>query len=136
MSDPRSFAGVVDVRLLSTYQHGRREVEFLTELVYRDAARGIEARIIPGSRTDWTSAPAWAWSIIPAFDMAAEASALHDSLLMLRQVLEAGLLVKISRKQVDRLYREALRPLGVPQWRRNLHWVGVRFQAWRRGDRG
>lgn len=135
MIDPRAFTGEVDVRLLSTYHHGRRNVRFLTELIYRDAERGIEARIPAGSVTDWTSAPRWAWSVIPSFDMAAEASALHDSLLTLRRLLENGLPVKISRKTIDRVYREALRPLGVPQWRRNVHWLGVRFQAWATGDR-
>jgi len=135
MSDPRSFAGVVDVRLLATYSRGRRNVQFLTELIYTDEVRGIEARIAPGSVTDWTSAPRWAWSVIPSFDMAAEASALHDSLLTLRRLIENGLPVSISRKTIDRLYREALRPLGVPQWRRNVHWLGVRFQAWATGDR-
>ena len=135
MTDSRSFNGEVDVRLLSTSQRGRRNVRFLSTVVYRDEARGIEARIPAGAETDWTSSPRWGWWLIPAFDKAAEASALHDSLLKLREVLEAGLPVKVSRKDVDRLYREALRPLGLPQWRRNLHWLAVRWQAFRTGDR-
>ena len=134
--DYRQFKGTVDVRLLNEYEQGRRRVMFLEPIGYWDTQRNI-AHIIPvGTITDWTSAPRWAWWLIPAFDQAAEAAALHDSLLKLRQVLQNGIGVEIPRSQIDRIYREALRPLGVPQWRRNLHWVGVRFNAWYRGDRG
>lgn len=45
MSDPRSFDGETVVKLLSTYEHGRRNVEFMTELVYADTKdRGSYSR--------------------------------------------------------------------------------------------
>lgn len=134
-NDPRAFEGEVDVRLLATSTRGRRNVRFLAPVTYRDMARGLEVTIPAGAETDWTSAPRWAWWLIPAFDKAAEASALHDHLLTLRGVIQNGLQVEVTRAEVDRLYREALRPLGISQWRRNLHWVAVRFQAWVTGDR-
>lgn len=134
MPDPRRFVGDIEVVLTSRYEHGRRIVRFLRQVDYEDAKTGLKASIYVGSETDWTSSPWWSWWLIPAFDQAAEASALHDSLLRLREVLINGLQVHISRAQVDRIHREALRCLGIPQWRRNLHWLAVRYQAWRRGD--
>jgi hypothetical protein len=121
-----SFLGAADVRLTDQFQGPRRVVQLLDAVSYTDADGQI---VIPaGTRTDWTSAPRWLWWLFPVFDKAALGALLHDYLLSERPR-------RMSRAQIDRKFREAMRLLGVSQWRRNALWLGVRLNALYRGDR-
>lgn len=122
-----TFTGEVDVRLLNIFNGGRRMVQTLSTLVYTDEDGVISIPI--GTATDWASVPRYLWWLFPVFDKSALAALLHDFLLTL--VAQR----KMSRRTADRKFREAMRMLGVSQWRRNALWLGVRFSAWFKGDR-
>lgn len=129
----RRFSAPVVVMLTNVYQHGRRVCRCVGSTDYDDGR--IKFTIVDGSETDWVSTPWWLWWVFPSFDRAAEAALLHDSLLKLRLVLEQMVPVPVSRLSVDKLFRDAMEPLGVAHWRRNLMYAGVRFNAWQTGDR-
>jgi hypothetical protein len=121
-----AFNGPASVLFSGSFTHNREVVILLEPLIYTDAAG--EWLIDIGSRSDGCSVPWWAWWLVQPLGREARAAFLHDQLLSERS---HGL----TRAQIDRKFREAMRCLGTPLWKRNLMWLAVRWQGWRRGDR-
>lgn len=75
--------------------------------------------------TDLTSVPWWIqWRLERhgVYDMAA---VVHDYLLQHRSEFP-----ELSRKQIDRIFREACLDLGVPEYECKLLYAGVRMYSW------
>jgi hypothetical protein len=120
-----AFDGPASVLFTGEFKGRREIVELLHAITYEDA-QGIWV-IAAGSRSDGTSAPWWAWSLVPPLGREARAAFLHDDLLKYRRGL--------TRAQIDRKFREAMRCLGTPLWKRNLMWLAVRWRAITTGDK-
>ena len=80
-------------------------------------------------RTDFCSSPWWMRWAVSNFDGLAKAAVVHDWLWS-----EAPP-ARRPRREIDRIYREALAVLGASLPRRWIMWAGVRFQAFLTGDR-
>lgn len=81
--------------------------------------------IVPdGYVTDFATVPRIAVWLVPKAGLAARAAILHDYLLT--DVLPSG---RISSRDIDGLFRRAMRELGVPPVRRWVMWTGVRWGA-------
>ena len=119
-----AFDGPAAVLFTGEFVHRREIVELLQPLAYTD--RDGSWIIAAGARSDGASAPWWAWAIVPPLGREARAAFLHDELLQRRRSL--------TRAQIDRKFREAMRCLGTPLWKRNLLWLAVRWRAIRTGD--
>jgi hypothetical protein len=80
-----------------------------------------EEFIVPaGYITDFATVPRIAVWLIPRFGVYTIAAIFHDWLLTHSDV---------SSIDADNLFRRCLRDLGVPPYRRNLMWTGVRWAA-------
>lgn len=121
----RIFSGPAAVRLTGEQVRGREVVELLEPLIYEDAQGQyvIEA----GARSDGCSIPWWGWWLAPPIGREARAAFLHDDMLRFRPT-------GWTRAAIDRRFREAMRSLGTPDWKRNLMWLAVRWQAFATGD--
>lgn len=112
------FLTALEVALVSDATNsGRGTWRLIRPLIYRS---DLEARmfIVPaGFITDFASVPRAPVAFLLTADSAHEASALHDWLYS-SQV--------IPRVSADALLREAAIASGVPKWRAELMWAGVR----------
>lgn len=70
-----------------------------------------------GFRTDFASIPRLARGVFSPLDKYAKAAVLHDFLLTLPGW---------KRRDADKQFREALKVLGCPRWRRWIMWLAVR----------
>lgn len=77
-----------------------------------------------GYVTDFASVPRLVWALVPRFGAYTAATVLHDWL-----ITDALPAARITSRAVDRLFREAMRELGVSFPRRWLMWAGVRWGA-------
>jgi hypothetical protein len=84
-----------------------------------------ETFVVPaGYETDFATVPRIAVWLIPRFGSYTIAAIFHDWLLT--HAIPAGIVTSVD---ADNLFRRALRDLGVPPYRRNLMWTGVRWAA-------
>ncbi|PXY20852.1 DUF1353 domain-containing protein [Prauserella muralis] len=77
-----------------------------------------------GYVTDFASVPRAIWWLVPTYGNYTPAAVLHDFLIT--HMIPAG---AFSSRRVDRIFREAMRSLGVSFPRRWLMWAGVRWGA-------
>lgn len=79
--------------------------------------------VVPaGFKTDGASIPRLLWPVFGhPFERYAAAAVLHDSLYRIKTM---------SRAEADRIFLEAMAVLGVPKWKRNLMYAGVRAGGW------
>jgi hypothetical protein len=86
--------------------------------------------IIPaGFLTDGASVPRFLWPIFPPFGRYNKASLLHDYLYHFGRICST----RVTRKQADDLFLDAMEVLGVSFPTRWAMWAGVRvgaFPAW------
>ncbi len=74
--------------------------------------------------TDFASVPRVVWWLVPRYGKYTAATVLHDWLIT--DLLPTG---HISSREVDRVFRTAMKDLGVSFARRWLMWAGVRWGA-------
>jgi len=70
-----------------------------------------------GFVTDFASSPSFAWMIFPKMGLYSAAAVLHDYLYQSKLV---------CRALADSIFREAMLVLGVPHWKVNIMYWGVR----------
>lgn len=125
-----SFTAPLRVEVLQGEVRGRGTAQLLEGFVYEVGMLGsgdsIEAPA--GFVTDFVSRPWWGGWLFSSFDGCAKAAVVHDALITLRPRTR-------SRREIDRIFREALGVLGAPAWKRWLMWAAVRVQALLTGDR-
>jgi hypothetical protein len=96
--------------------------ELLKDVVYKD--HDIEYRVPVGYHTDFASVPrATSW-LYPRTGSYSAAAIIHDWLIT--DMLPTGY---IDSVHVDRVFRLAMKELGVPIARRWVMWAGVRLGA-------
>jgi hypothetical protein len=96
--------------------------ELLKDVVYKD--RDVEYRVPVGYRTDFASVPrATSW-LYPRTGAYSAAAIIHDWLIT--DMLPTGY---VESNHVDRVFRDAMKELGVPLARRWVMWAGVRLGA-------
>lgn len=90
------------------------------ELIYRSDHLGFEIIVPRGFDTDFASVPRWIPMAYALFGGCAKwAAVIHDFLYR-----ECPLCV--SRDDADQVLLEAMEVQGVPKWKRNIIWAGVR----------
>lgn len=81
-------------------------------------AGGGESYTVPaGFETDFASIPRGLWNLFPPTGRYAPAAVLHDWMYV-----EAVL----TKADADRIFRESMKELGVPYWKRWVMWAAVR----------
>lgn len=90
----------------------------LEEFVYYSDVLGKEIHVPAGFKTDLASVPRIPIIFDLCGDTSQEAAVIHDWLY--DQHL-------CTRAEADSVLREASEASGVPKWRRNLMWAGVRM---------
>lgn len=98
---------------------GANQWTTLTNLSYV-APGGQWWAVPPGFVTDFASIPSFVTWLIPRHGQHTLAAIIHDWLIADQDVHPI---------QTDRVFRAALRELGVPPVRRSLMWAGVRWGA-------
>lgn len=81
-----------------------------------------------GFETDFASVPRFFWRILPPTGEYGKAAVVHDYLYATHQ--ESG----ITKKDVDKIFLEAMGVLGVDEWKRQSMYWAVKlfgFAAWR-----
>jgi hypothetical protein len=87
------------------------------DLVYASIVTGKVYRVPSGFNSDLASVPRLPIVYLMVANTATEPAVLHDYLY--RTGVE-------DRTTCDAIFREAMEATGVPAWRRNLMWLGVR----------
>lgn len=105
----------ISVRILRKDKGGRPLVKILEDITYKDIT------VPAGTFSDFASTPWGTWNIFPPYGDYAAASFVHDYLYETK-----GLQGKYTRKQSDEIFREAMKDLGVPMWKRNIMYAAVR----------
>lgn len=113
---------------------GRCQWELLADLAYDvgEEGSGVTIWARRGSRTDLASIPRLAWSLLPPDGPWLKAAVIHDALYRTQGELERlGHPQPFTRKEADKILREAMGVLGVAGWKR-----AVIYRAVRLGGRG
>lgn len=118
------FADPLTVQILDAERDGRVTARLLSGFRYQPTAEvaGGAIEVPAGFTTDFASVPQIFWNFEPPLGDAGKAAVVHDYLYSTR-----GLGGRLSRAQADGIFREALRTLGVPAWKRTLLWAAVRL---------
>lgn len=99
--------------------NGRPLYQLLAPLHYASDLIGLV--IVPeGTRTDLASVPRWILTWLVAGGYGAKPAVIHDYLLGVPG---------ITRKEADRVFREALYAIRLPAWRAEIMYAGVRIGA-------
>ncbi len=112
-----------------TTQGGRAQVRLLSPLLFSGgsgAGLGLRVCVPEGFVTDYASVPRLLWSIFPPAGEYKRAAVVHDYLCTTKTC---------SRFMADAVFREAMRELGVPRWRRIAMYYAVRAYSIVRGLR-
>jgi hypothetical protein len=105
-------------------REGRQVVKLLEPLEYRVGSDdSSEVIIVPkGFETDFASIPVGLRNLFPPMGRWSRAAILHDWLYA-----TGGLSGRYTRKQADKIFREAMLVLGVPKWRAEVMFQAVRL---------
>ncbi len=97
---------------------------------------GISVEVPEGFMTDGASVPRPLWWLLPPWGRYGQATVVHDKLCTDGLVVHKdGPTSKLSRKEVDRVFLEAMGVLGVPKWMRHVMYCGVRIYSIVKGYR-
>lgn len=87
-----------------------------------------------GDLTDGATIPRILWWLLPPIDEYSQATSLHDILCLSYEytVVVDGVptQVKITRKQIDYILKEAMDVLEVTPWKKYLIMLGVNLNRW------
>jgi hypothetical protein len=99
---------------------------------------GTEIRVPTGFVTDFASIPRALWSLLPPTGRYGKAAAIHDWLYSHRvvdDVITPAMFTRgsrlVNRAEADRIFREAMRTLGVSAEMAWTLYAGVRVGGWK-----
>ena len=92
---------------------------------YEDPVSGRLLDVPPGRSTDLATVPMWLWSFIASYGRQSAPAVLHDHRSVLAAALGDRRAALAQRRDDDRVFRTALRELGVPLLRRWVMWAWV-----------
>jgi hypothetical protein len=82
-----------------------------------------------GFKTDGATVPRFLWWLLPPVGEYSQACSLHDKLCQTYEITQVinGIptQVKINRKEIDRILKEAMEVLEVTQWKQDVIMAGV-----------
>lgn len=121
MTYEATFPDEMDVRWLRIYADGRRKFRMLTR--HRQIRPSGEVdEVYAGDESDGASIPRFLWRFESPYGPALETAVHHDR----RYQLKIG-----TRAEADKLFLEGMIALGIPAWKRQLMYWGVRAWGWR-----
>ena len=98
-----------------------------------DVEAGPPIHIHRGFRTDFASVPRVFWRMLPPWGRYTPAAVVHDFLYERAGACQladrAGLYI-YTRKMADRLFRQYMAVLAVPQWKRAVMYRALRIGGW------
>jgi hypothetical protein len=106
--------------------------ELLEELAFESALLGlitVPVRFV----TDFASIPRILWRILPPIDIHRMAAIVHDFLYREQPLFggyPGGEPKRVTRKQADLVFLEAMRAIDVPEWKARVMYAGVRAGGW------
>lgn len=131
-----SFTTPLRVEVLDDFKGNRIIARLLEGFAYDvgELGSGETITVPAGFITDFASIPRGLWNFEPPLGRAGKAAVIHDWIYA-----QGGNLLErtYSRAQADRIFRAALKVLGVPAWKRALMWAAVRLGGaggWGRKD--
>jgi hypothetical protein len=106
---------------LESVAPGKPERRVLAPFVYDSDVLGRRVTVPEGFITDLASVPRLPLAYLLFGGVSNEAAVIHDFLY------SGG---KVTRKQADDVFCEAMKAEGVAGWRRGPMWLGVRLFGW------
>ena len=94
-----------------------------------DLKSNVYIAIARGYITDGASVPSFLNPLLPAWGEYGAAAIVHDYLCEHLTVVSFGQEKRITRRQADDIFYEAMGVLKVPTWKRRLFWLAVRLWA-------
>lgn len=130
-----SFTDDLEVEILDARREGRVTARLLAGFAYHvgELGSGEVISVPAGFITDFASVPWGLWNLEPPLGDAGKAAVVHDFLYATagtgvwngrRQITRAK---PYSRAEADAIFREAMKVLSVPAWKRALLWAAVRL---------
>lgn len=86
--------------------------------------------------TDGASVPRLFWSLLPPLGAYGQAAVLHDYLCENLTVVRNGAPGVITRVQADNAFKNAMKALDVPRWKRNVMFIVVAIYVKVKGIKG
>lgn len=79
--------------------------------------------------TDGASVPRAFWSFFPPWGIYGQAAVLHDFLCVNRSITMNGVEpnYKVSKKEIDKIFYDAMKVSGTPVWKRAIIYGAVRL---------
>ena len=129
-----SFREPLILKFLDTNEEKRFEVVSNFTYYIDKLGGNLEVSIPIGFRTDFASVPRFFWRVIPPIGLYGKAAVVHDYLCENKhawQVSEQGSwsYYAVSRKEADKIFRDAMAVLGVGKVKRNIMFWGVRLYS-------
>jgi hypothetical protein len=124
-----TFNGALILEDMGTSEYGRAQFKLQQLLVFSTTCHssiGLRVSVPRGFVTDFASVPRLFWPIFPPSGKWNRAAVVHDYLCTTKTC---------SRFMADAVFREAMRELGVPRWRRVLMYYAVRAYSIMKGLR-
>ena len=127
-----SFREPLILKFLDTNEDKRFEVVSPFTYYIDKLGGDLKVSIPVGFCTDFASVPRLFWMVIPPVGLYGKAAVVHDFLCENKhawQVDSQGnwAYYIVSRKEADRIFREAMNVLGVGKVKRNIMFWGVRL---------
>jgi hypothetical protein len=103
---------------------------------YFDEAKTTYVEIPANYLTDGASVPRPFWSLIPPMGAYGQAAILHDYLCEHLTVIKNGQVSPITRIEADDTFKDAMKVLQVPRWKRNVMFIVVAVYVKIKGIKG
>jgi hypothetical protein len=110
------FLNPLEMKTVDNTDNGKWELTY--QLAYESDLLGKTVVVPAGFKTDLASVPRLPVVYLLTGGTCTEAAVVHDYLYSTHLV---------GRKTADAVLKEASAVLGVPAWRRNIMWAGVRL---------
>jgi hypothetical protein len=79
--------------------------------------------------TDGASVPSMFWNWLPPWGTYGQAAVVHDWLCEQLTITVKGVPTPITRADADRAFKQGMKALGVPSWKRNIMYIAVRVYS-------
>jgi len=103
---------------------------------FNDPSLTTYVEVPAGYLTDGATVPRLFWNILPPWGRYGQAAILHDYLREHLTKVVKGQTVSMSRPEADKAFKEGMKALAVPRWKRNVMYIAVVAYATLRGIKG
>ena len=129
-----SFREPLILKFLDTNESKRFEVASPFTYYIDKLGGNLKVSIPIGFRTDFASVPRLFWRVIPPIGLYGKAAVVHDYLCENKHAWQIdnqgnSACYMVSRKEADKIFRDAMQVLGVGKIKRNIMFLGVRLYS-------